>query len=184
MAEPIIRPVTLSDAKPILEIYTPFILNTSVTFEMEVPALRDFSARIESIRHDFPYIVAELDGEVCAYAYAHTYRERAAYRFNAELSVYVAPDAQRRGIARKLYGIIERDLTARNYRHAIAVIALPNEQSERFHERAGYTLAWKSPNIGYKRGEWHDTAAYIKPLMPFDLPPSEILRYNEANLVI
>ena len=177
-----IRTATVNDAESILGIYAPFIKNTTVTFEIEVPSITEFRHRVESLSSAFPYVVAECDGQIIAYAYAHAYRERAAYRFDSELSVYVSPDFQRSGVGKRLYDIIIEALREMNYRTVYAVIALPNEPSQIFHEKYGFTLEGCSRSTGYKFDRWLDTATYSMQILPYDIKPSEFISVDQINL--
>ena len=103
-----IRTVVLEDAAAILAIYAPYILNTSITFEYEVPTLEEFTARIDRIRTTHPYLVYVEEGKVIGYAYATKFRERAAYQWDAELSVYLNQECRGRGVGRKLYSALRR----------------------------------------------------------------------------
>lgn len=176
------RSATVDDSNAILDIYTPFIANTTVTFEIEVPTHDDFRHRVESLVSNFPYIVAEDDGKIIAYAYAHAYRERAAYRFDCELSVYVSPLSQRRGIGKRLYDILIAALKEMNYHTAYAVVALPNENSQIFHDKYGFVLEGYSRNTGYKFDRWLDTATYSYNLLPYDQNPKPTLCVNQIDL--
>lgn len=178
----IIRQAATGDAGKILSIYAPFILNTTVTFETVVPSEEEFAGRIASISSGFPYLTAFIGDTLAGYAYAHAYRERAAYRFDAELSVYIHPDYRRIGIARKLYNILSEALKQMNYRNLYAVIALPNEQSELFHRTFGFKQECRSLNTGFKAGQWLDTATYSKQILPYSVCPSEIVSAREIDL--
>ena len=98
-----IRMATLQDAEAILAIYAPYVEHTVVSFEYDVPSLPDFKRRMEGIMTFYPYLVWEEDGRILGYAYAHRHQERKAYQWNAELSVYLHPDATHRGIGTALY---------------------------------------------------------------------------------
>lgn len=177
-----IRPATVLDAEAILSVYAPFIKSTTVTFEIEVPSSEEFKDRVGKLIEVFPYIVAESDGQIVAYAYAHAYRERAAYRFDSELSVYVSPKFQRNGVGKRLYDILIEALREMNYHTAYAVIALPNEPSQIFHNKYGFTLEGYSRNTGYKFDRWLDTATYSLQLLPYDANPKETVCVNQINL--
>lgn len=110
----IIRPVKQTDAADILAIYATYVTDTAITFETKVPTLEDFSKRIETIQNDYPYLVCEVDGKVVGYAYASKHRERAAYRYSVEVSVYVAQDHHHKGIGKALYKSLFAALEACN----------------------------------------------------------------------
>lgn len=165
----IMRPVTRDDAQAIADIYAPYVTDTAISFEYEPPSPAEIAKRIETVSAKYPYLVAEIDGEVVAYAYAGEYRTRSAYRFSVEVSAYAAPKAQGLGIGAALYDPILERLTAEGYHTALAVVTLPNEKSVRFHERLGFAHIGTVKEVGYKFGKWHDTGMWQKHLSS-DLP--------------
>lgn len=151
-----------ADAERILDIYRPYILETSITFEEEVPVREEFRNRILTISAEYPYLVCEEEGVVVAYAYAHQYQGRASYRWNAELSVYAEHSAQRKGIGRALYGALLEILRLQGIRNVYALITVPNQNSRALHEAMGFRRLGEYRQTGYKRGKWHDVAIYEK----------------------
>lgn len=152
----IIRPVQLSDAETIRAIYQPYVTETVITFEVDVPTVQEFERRITKTLTQFPYLVAEVDGKVVGYAYASTYYARAAYDWTVELSIYISKEARGQGIGSALYNALEEELQARGYLRFLACIALPNEASIAMHEKRGYVQVAHFPKIGYKFDQWHD----------------------------
>ena len=152
----IIRPVQLSDAETIRAIYQPYVTETAITFEVDVPTVQEFEGRITKTLTKFPYLVAEVDGKVVGYAYASTYYARDAYDWTTELSIYVAKEARGQGIGSALYTALEEELQARGYLRFLACIAVPNEASISMHEKRGYVQVAHFPKIGYKFNKWHD----------------------------
>ena len=132
-----IRLAKPSDARSLLDIYAPYVENTAITFEYEVPTVEDFTIRIEKTLEKYPYLVAEDDGVVLGYAYASTYYARAAYYWAVELSVYVSQDARGQGVGTKLYDALEDLLDQMGYMHFLACISLPNESSLALHRKRG-----------------------------------------------
>ena len=124
-----IRPVTLEDAPELVRIYAPYVEKTAITFEYQVPTIEEFEGRIEKTLQRFPYLVAEVDGQVLAYAYASTYYDRSAYDWAVEVSVYVDQDYHGQGLGTRLYETLESELEARGYLRFLACIALPNPAS-------------------------------------------------------
>ena len=151
-----IRLANPSDAATLLAIYAPYVENTAITFEYEVPTIEDFANRIEKTLGKHPYLVAEEDGVVLGYAYASTYYARAAYDWAVELSVYVSQDARGKGVGSKLYDELEGLLDQMGYMHFLACISLPNEASLALHRKRGYQQVAHFPKIGYKFENWHD----------------------------
>ncbi|MCI6269096.1 MAG: N-acetyltransferase family protein [Clostridiales bacterium] len=146
------------DAAGILAVYAPYIRETTVTFETEVPAPDAFTARVAGICADFPYLVLEVDGELAGYAYAHRQAERAAYAWNAELSIYLAGKWRGRGLGAPLYRLLERLLTMQGYVNLYGVITASNAGSIRLHEKLGYRQTGLHEKTGWKFGQWHDVA--------------------------
>lgn len=174
------RLATLEDAEDILEIYGPFVEDTWTSFEEEVPTLDDMEERIEIYMADFPWLVAESKDELTGYAYANPYRHRPAYRWTAEVSVYVAPHWHGRNVASGLYEKLFEILSAQNIRIALAGVTLPNPKSQRFHEKMGFEQIGIYREVGYKFGHWHDVMWMQKLLNPND-PPEEFVPFLELD---
>ena len=155
-----IRLAKPSDARSLLDIYAPYVENTAITFEYEVPTIGDFAIRIEKTLEKYPYLVAEEDGVVLGYAYASTYYARAAYDWAVELSVYVSLDSRGQGVGTKLYDALEYLLDQMGYVHFLACISLPNEASLTLHRKRGYQQVAHFPKIGYKFNRWHVLFGY------------------------
>ena len=151
-----IRPVQLSDAAAIRAIYQPYVTETAITFEVDVPTVQEFERRIAKTLTQFPYLVAEVDGKVVGYAYASTYYARAAYDWTTELSIYLHEDARGRGLGNQLYDALEEELEKRGFLRFLACIAVPNEASVAMHEKRGYVQVAHFPKVGYKFEQWHD----------------------------
>jgi phosphinothricin acetyltransferase len=152
-----LRPFQPADSAQILAIYGPIIVHSSATFEVEVPSLHDFSERLARIAGRFPFWVAEdANGSVLGYAYATTHRERIAYQWAVETSVYVAPTAYRQGLGRELYGALLPSLLERGFVWAYGVITLPNDASVALHAACGYESFATYHAAGQKFGRWYD----------------------------
>ena len=150
------------DAAGILAVYAPYIRETAVTFETEVPAPDAFTARVAGICADFPYLVLEADGELAGYAYAHRQAERAAYAWNAELSIYLAGKWRGKGLGAPLYRLLERLLAMQGYVNLYGVITASNRGSIAMHEKLGYRQIGLHEKTGWKFGQWHDVAWLYK----------------------
>ena len=159
-----IRSATADDASAVLEIYGPAIEQTTATFETEVPSEGEIRERITRALATHAWLVAESAGHVGAYAYGGPHRSRNAYRFSAEVSVYVHPDYRRRGLARSLYEELFTNLAARGYYHAFAGISAPNKASEELHQRLGFESIGVFKNVGLKFGRWHDVSWWQRKL--------------------
>ncbi len=162
----------LADAQAILDIYAPYILNSDVTFEYTVPTTAEFSDRILHCTEQFPYLVYEIDGTVAGFAYAGKQREREAFMWNAETSVYVNKKYQRLGISGKLYTALLKILTAQGYKTAYACITYPNTKSIALHEKFEFKETAIFHNTGFKLGKWRDTIWLEKQLGEYENEPA------------
>jgi L-amino acid N-acyltransferase YncA len=176
-----IRLAQKSDAPALLDIYAPYILKTSITFEYEVPSADEFAVRIEGITRTFPWFVCEIDGVTAGYAYAGLYKTRAAFQWDAETSIYLSPDFHRMGIASALYSCLEAILTKQGYLNLYALITVPNAQSIGFHESTGFRPVCTYQSIGFKFGEWHDLGVMEKQLAPLPQNPIPCKTFHELD---
>ena len=149
-----LRIATEADVPAILNIYAPYVRDTTVSFEYEVPTEEEFLARFRSITREFPWLVWEEQGQILGFAYACRPFERAAYAWCAEPSIYLKTEAQGRGIGRKLYLALEELLKIQGCRVTLALITGENTASLKFHERLGYTVVGEIRNCGFKFGRW------------------------------
>ena len=149
-----IRMACAEDIPSILDIYAPYVLNTTFTFEYTVPTYEEFSDRFAEITRLFPWLVWEEKGRVLGYAYASAPFTRAAYQWCAEPSIYLSPEAQGKGIGRQLYAALEDLLKRQGYRVLYAIITQENHASIAFHEKLGYTHAATLKNCGWKFDRW------------------------------
>lgn len=145
------------DAAEILALYAPYIEKTAITFETEIPSQESFERRVADIASHFPYLLLEIDGELAGYAYAHRQAERAAFAWNAELSIYLKEAYSGRGLGRPLYQLLEELLEMQGYVNFYGVITGSNETSIALHEKMGYSIIGRHAHTGYKFGQWHDT---------------------------
>ncbi len=164
-------------------IYAPYVRDTAISFESEPPDAAAMAARIAATTALHPWLVAEADGTVLGYCYATRHRERAAYRWGTDVSVYLAADARGRGLGRLLYTALLDLLRRQGFRTAYAGIALPNPASVRLHEAMGFQPIGVYPRVGYKLGRWHDVGWWELPLHPTDdSPPAEPIPFPELDL--
>jgi len=167
----IIRFATPEDAQAILSIYEPYILNTAITFETVTVPVQDFKERMARIQSQFPWLVYESEGRVVAYAYASYYRERAAYAWDCECSVYVAEEAHHKGIATKLYLELFELLRKQGYHNIYAFITYPHDSSVYLHKKFGFREVGIFYKTGYKMGKWWDLIVMEKAISDFqDVP--------------
>jgi L-amino acid N-acyltransferase YncA len=173
MAPVIIRDATAADAAACTAIYAPYVLQTSVSFEVEPPTPDQMAARIADASAKHAWLVLEVDDRVVGYAYAHPFAERAAYRWACQVSIYLERERHRSGGGRLLYeGLLAR-LADRGYRRAMAGMTMPNEASAGFHQALGFEPVGVYRRVGWKNGAWHDVAWVQKTILEDDDPPPE-----------
>jgi L-amino acid N-acyltransferase YncA len=151
-----IREIELSDAKAVQEIYGPHVVDKVTSFETELPDVPAFEGRIEKLKHQYPWLVFEADGKVLGYAYACSHRERPAYQWSVETSVYIHDTAHRCGVGRSLYRSLFEVLRRQGYVGIYAGITLPNPASLGLHESLGFKQIGVFSGIGFKFGQWRD----------------------------
>ncbi|MCL2112844.1 MAG: N-acetyltransferase family protein [Streptococcaceae bacterium] len=149
------RLATTADATELLKIYKPYVEKTAITFEYEVPTVEDFAQRIEKTASIFPYLLATENDKIVGYAYAGRYRERAAYDWVVELSIYLDENERHHGTGTILYEKLLTALSLLNYQRAYACITYPNPASIAFHEKFGFETIGIFQKSGYKFGEWY-----------------------------
>ncbi|MBI5916263.1 MAG: N-acetyltransferase [Bacteroidetes bacterium] len=152
-----IRLITESDASEVLEIYKPYVLDTIISFEYEVPTLEEYLQRIKTHTAEYPWLVCLQGDKIIGFAYASKHRYRTAYQWSPESTVYLSPEVHRKGIARILYATLFSMLRYQGYFNVYAGVGLPNEKSVGFHKAAGFEEIGIFRKVGYKHGHWHDT---------------------------
>lgn len=167
-----IRLAIKEDAAEILNIYSPYIENTSLTFETEVPSLEQFTERIVNNLLNWPWLVCEVDGRITGYAYATRHRERVAYQWSVESSVYIHENFQKKGIAHALYLTLIEILKKQGFRNVYAVINLPNDKSVSFHEKCGFEYFTTFEKVGYKLGAWKNVGWWKLSLNEYGKEPA------------
>lgn len=158
------------DLPRILQIYAPYILESTASFEYTVPTLEEFTLRFRQITAQFPWLVYEENGQVLGYAYGSLAFQRAAYHWSAESSVYLCPEGQGRGIGRRLYEVLEYLLQQQGYRKVYAIVTSENEGSLAFHKAVGFSFTAFFPDIGIKFGRSLGVTWMEKCLKSGDLP--------------
>jgi L-amino acid N-acyltransferase YncA len=166
-----IRIAREADAEAIHTIYAPHVTDGVATFETALPGVAAMRERIRARLPHYPWLVWEENGEVLAYAYAYRFRERAAYDWIAETSIYVDAAAQGRGIARRLYGCLLEVMRLQGITQAMGVITLPGTASVALHQAMGFAPAGVWRQSGYKLGQWWDVGVWQKELQPATNPP-------------
>lgn len=164
LANPVIRPATLDDASAIAAIYAPVVEQTAASFEDVAPTATEMAERMAKLLGQYPYLVAEQDGEVFGYAYGGAHRSRAAYAYSADVTIYIAPHAKRRGVGQALYNPLLKALKDQGMHRAYAAIALPNDGSVGLHESFGFKHIGTYSEVGFKFGKWHDVGWWERDL--------------------
>lgn len=182
-----IRPAAPEDAPALLAIYAPYVRETAVTFEYEVPTPEEFAGRIRRTLERYPYLTVQCGGEVLGYACAGPFKERAAYGWSVETTIYLRQDQRGRGLGRALYQALERCLAAQHIQNLNACIADPAQvgdpyltgASAAFHAGLGYQLAGRFHKCGYKFGRWYDMIWMEKILGTHPERPPEVIPFSE-----
>ncbi len=159
-----VRDATTEDAAACVGIYEPYVRETAISFEAEPPTPSEMAARIATAQERHAWLVAERDGRVVGYAYAGRFKERAAYDWSCEVSVYVDREQRGGGIGRLLYAALFDRLAGLGYRQAAAGATLPNAESEAFHRSMGFEPVGTWRRIGWKHGQWRDVAWFQRGL--------------------
>ena len=181
-----VRAAAPEDAEQLLEIYTPFVISedsslSNVSFELAAPDVEEFRQRIQDISKQFPYLVGEVNGQILGYVYCHPYRERLAYQWAVEVTIYLAPAGQGKGLGRLLYETMEKLLCLQGVTMAYSCITVGNDHSIKMHEALGYRLIGTFTNSGYKNGQWLDTVWLEKQLQPCPKQPDNIKSWRELD---
>jgi len=169
----VVRDATAADAAACAVLYAPYVIDTVVTFETEPPTAEQMAERIAAAQRRHAWLVLEHDGAVVGYAYGGPYKERAAYRWSCEVSVYLERGRRRTGGGRALYEALFARLAERDFRTAVAGMTLPNPASEGLHRALGFEPVGVYRRIGWKHGAWHDVAWMQRTLASTGDPPAE-----------
>lgn len=173
-----IRLARPEDSAALLAIYGQYI-HTPITFEYDLPSLDKFTQRVSSTLQNYPYLVWEENGALLGYAYAHLERERKAYQWNTELSIYLDAAATGRGLGRTLYTTLMDLLVLQGVKTAYASVTRSNPASEALHRSLGFRLLGVHQNTGYKDGAWYDVLWFEKALASYDPEPAPVLPFPQ-----
>ena len=159
----VLRLAREEDAEGLLQVYAPYVEDTAISFEYTVPSVEEFRSRIRRIRERYPYLVAEREGRILGYTYAAPFKERAAYGWACETTIYIARDAQGIGLGRHLYESLELALSSMGITNVNACIGVPEVEDEHltnnsllFHSHMGYQMVGRFHRCGYKFDTWYD----------------------------
>ena len=176
-----IRIAREADAAAILAIYGPFCSETTISFEEHPPSLEEMRGRVFETLKLFPWLVCESEGAIWGYAYASPHRERAAYRWSADVSVYIAAGHRRSGLGRALYTSLFQILTLQGFYNVYAGITLPNPGSVALHEALGFRHVGIYKNVGYKHGTWHDVGWWQRSIQPLEPAPKMPVAFQDVR---
>ncbi len=175
-----IRTATEEDANQLIDIYKPYIENSTTSFEYDVPSLDDFKQRISDITIKYPYIIMVDGAKILGYAYAHEYKDRDAYQWTVEVSVYLSKNAQGRGIGSKLYNYLEEYLCRQHVVNIMACITGDNKTSIAFHEHMGYKTVGQFKKVGFKNNQWLDIY-WLEKQISSSVSPEAFIPFSKLN---
>jgi phosphinothricin acetyltransferase len=157
-----IRPAIHADGQALADIYNPYVLGTTITFEELAVAPEEMATRIRTVTQTFPWLVVEVQGTVVGYAYATPWKARSAYRRTVESAIYVDPSHAGQGLGTQLYEALLAELKQQSIHAVLGGIALPNEASVALHERLGFEKVGQLKEVGWKLNRWVDVGYWEK----------------------
>jgi phosphinothricin acetyltransferase len=183
-----IRIATEEDAEQLLAIYRPYVEETAISFEYEVPTVEEFAGRIRNTLKRYPYLVAEAKGEIVGYAYASVFKERRAYDWSVETTIYLKQGCSKKGYGKKLYQTLEEMLKELHILNLNACIAVTDcedahltNNSKEFHEHMGYRLVGTFHQSGYKFQRWYDMIWMEKMIGEHTQKPEEVVPFEKSR---
>ncbi len=176
-----LRMATENDVTAMLAIYGQYI-DTPITFETKLPSVEEFKGRIREITAEYPWLVCEDEnGDIIGYAYGHRQLERAAYRWNAELSEYLDGRVTSRGIGKRMLLVLLEILKVQGVHTVYSLVTSPNTKSDAMHKSLEFRNMGVCKNTGYKNGKWHDVTWYEKALLAYEDVPAELIPVGEIK---
>lgn len=183
-----IRSASVKDTQSLLKIYASYVENTAITFEYEVPSVKEFAERVRQVQKRYPFLVAEAGGDIFGYAYAGAFKERAAYDWAVETTVYVKNGKKRQGVGGRLYQALEHILKMQGILNLNACIADAPKEDEYltkdslvFHQKLGYCPVGTFQKCGYKFGRWYDMVWMEKHLGKHVENPPKVKTFEEVK---
>lgn len=177
----LVRLAAVEDAAAVLDIYAPYISQTAFTFETEVPSVEEFRMRMEKYLQKYPWLIAEIDGKVAGYVYGSVHREREAYQWTCECSVYIHDDFKGYGIGSALYEALFQILKLQGFRNVYAAITIPNEASDNLHQKLGFEKFAEYQNIGCKFGKWHSVGWWRLQVNAYENAPEPPVPFKKMS---
>lgn len=175
------RRATEDDVVSILAIYAPYVTDSAITFEYDVPSEEEFRQRIRTISAEYPYFVCESDGQIIGYAYAHRHMERAAYQWNAEISIYIRQGFTGKGFGKTMCQTLIDILRLQGIRNVFSCVTIPNERSAHLHHSMEFSTEGIFQNAGYKCGKWQTIAWFRKNIAPYTNEPAPFLPISRID---
>lgn len=175
------RRATEDDVVSILAIYAPYVTDSAITFEYDVPSEEEFRERIRTISAEYPYFVCESDGQIIGYAYAHRHMERAAYQWNAEISIYIRQGFTGKGLGKTMCQALIDLLRLQGIRNVFSCVTIPNERSAHLHHSMEFSTEGIFQNAGYKCGKWQTIAWFRKNIAPYTNEPAPFLPISRID---
>ncbi len=175
------RRATEEDVVSILAIYAPYVTDSAITFEYDVPSEEEFRQRIRTISAEYPYFVCESDGQIIGYAYAHRHMERAAYQWNAEISIYIRQGFTGKGLGKTMCQALIDLLRLQGIRNVFSCVTIPNERSAHLHHSMEFSTEGIFQNAGYKCGKWQTIAWFRKNIAPYSNEPAPFLPISRID---
>lgn len=184
-----IRIADPGDAEALLKIYAPYVTDTAVTTEYEVPTVEEFAERIRKTLVNYPFLIGEYEGEICGFAYASPFRSRPGYRLDAETSIYIDQKRRRGGFGNELYRSLEHVLGMQNVVNLYAYIARPGQEEDEhlnsdsylFHKRLGYRQAGELRQCSFKFNRWYSISLMEKQIGSRTSYPDEFTPFPEVR---
>lgn len=170
-----LRMIRIDDVKGVQDVYKPFVKNTPITFEYNVPSYKKFVKRVEKVCETYPWLVAEVDGEIAGYAYAKRFKERMAFTWDVETFIYVSEKFNSRGIGGALISALEDILKMQGFYTMYAMITDTSKNSLLFHEKMGYTKLYTLQNSCWKFEQWYGMICMEKKIGDFEKDPEPII---------
>lgn len=177
----IIREADINDACSLSDIYKYYVDNFPYSFDYAAPSDDEFARKITDVSGKFPFFVCEEDGEIIGFAYANKFKDRKAYQWICETSIYVKKGCIRKGAGKLLYENLLAALKRQRFVKAFAILGCPNDESEKFHQKMGFSCVSVLSNMGYKLGSWHDIKYYVLELNQICDDMLEPLEYNQIK---
>lgn len=167
------------DAAALLEIYSPYVKETAITFDYQVPSQEEFQEKIRKTLENYPFLVGLRQGKIIGYAYAGVYYGKEAYKWMVETTIYLDQGARGKGDGQAFYEALENILKEMGILSLVACITDPNPASINLHKKLGFEKIGHFKSAGYKLGQWFDTIWMEKQIGDYQVPPQDVMTFKE-----